>query len=149
MWASFDEQTGSLAVGQMELDGTDPPLQQTIGIDHPVMSDLPDQILIAALGDTTVEHHFNGKIEAPQIYSRAIHGGEVASGAAGSGSDGCVAFWDFSQGISTLAIKDLGPVRPARRDRQSAGTGHDRLAVARSGNVLAACAGALRRDPLP
>ena len=109
VWASFDEQTGSLAVGQMELDGADPPLQQTIGIDHPVMSDLPDQILIAALGDTTVEHHFNGKIEAPQIYARAIHGGEVASGAAGSGSDGCVAYWDFSQGISTLAITDLGP----------------------------------------
>ena len=109
LWASFDEQTGTLSVGQMALEGTDPPLQQTIGIDHAVMSDLPDQILIAALGDTTVESHFNGKIEAPQIYSTAIHGGEVASGAAGSGSNGCVAYWDFSQGISTLGIKDLGP----------------------------------------
>ncbi|MGY2902594.1 N,N-dimethylformamidase [Bradyrhizobium sp. URHC0002] len=57
--------------------------------------------------------HFDGKIEAPRVFScrldaeaLRVFDGRQRTGASDTG---LVAFWDFSDGISSLAIKDLSP----------------------------------------
>jgi len=64
-------------------------------------------------GDTVLTHsHFNGKIDAPRIYDRALSGDEVEALARGGDSlavEGLVAAWDFGQDISTDRVTDVGP----------------------------------------
>ena len=75
-------------------------------------------LLIAAAaksheGDTVLTHeHFNGKIDAPRVYGRAMTNEEITGLAHGGDSlavEGLVAAWDFSQDISTNRVTDIGP----------------------------------------
>ncbi len=60
-----------------------------------------------------------------------------------------LAAWDFSQGIGGSAITDAGPQGCHGTRGQPAGARHGRRPLDRAGNVLAARAARLRRDPLP
>lgn len=55
--------------------------------------------------------HFDGKIEAPRIVSRALDAEALrifdAQPRTGVSTPDLVAFWDFSDGITTLGIKDI------------------------------------------
>ncbi len=74
-------------------------------------------VLAAALesheGDTVLTNsHFNGKIDAPRVYDRALSGDEIEALARGGDSlavEGLVAAWDFSQDIGTDRVTDVGP----------------------------------------
>lgn len=54
--------------------------------------------------------HFDGKIDAPRILARKVSGEELRTidlaQRTGAVLDGLVAFWDFSDGISTLSVTD-------------------------------------------
>ena len=56
--------------------------------------------------------HFNGKIDAPRLYDRALSSDEIGALARGGDSlavAGLVAAWDFSKDISTTRVTDVGP----------------------------------------
>jgi len=56
--------------------------------------------------------HFNGKLESPCLFSRALEQHEIdalRTGASPLAVDGLVAAWNFSVGMATRAVHDLGP----------------------------------------
>ena len=63
--------------------------------------------LIGALGGKPVGGHFNGKIEAPTIWTRALSAEDAT--AAPGGSPDRVARWDFARDIDTTRVVDVGP----------------------------------------
>lgn len=122
IWASFDRGQGRLVVGQAPVH-PDPFVDRSgsaeLAVGATAATDGGCPLLIGALGGRPVTGHFNGKIEAPAVFGRALEAGEVAAagtgeagaGEAGAGEEGAglVARWDFSQGISGTRIVDTGP----------------------------------------
>ena len=115
VWASFDSAKGRLAVGQAPVR-PDPFVDRAgsaeVAVEAAADGDGP--LLIGALGGRPVTGHFNGKIEAPAVFDRALGAVEAAAaefGAAGAGEvvPGLVARWDFAQEISGTRIVDTGP----------------------------------------
>ena len=62
------------------------------------LSEIGNVTLAADLDQGRASHHFNGKIEAPSLYAAAEP--DEAS---------ILARWDFSMGVPTTEIKDVGP----------------------------------------
>ncbi len=59
-----------------------------------------------------VEGHFNGRIDGPRLYSRALSPGELAALRKVDGdtpTDALVAAWDFGRDISSAAVSDTSP----------------------------------------
>ena len=85
-------ENGAISVWQSPLNSTAP--ETVIATDVQHQSNTAGRAVIGArLSDGYYYDHFNGKIEAPQIYNK----GKI------------LAAWDFSQGIPTTAITDTGP----------------------------------------
>ena len=107
IWVTFDAEAGELALGQAPLDlalhGDD---SAASNLTAPAAAGLPGgaPLHIAALGGTPVSGHFNGKIERPQIFSRALDPKEIEAVARGEETEGRLAHWDFSRGISSTAM---------------------------------------------
>ena len=65
---------------------------------------------IGALGGHPVRGHFNGKIEAPAVFGRAVApDGIEAALDAGSTAGGLLARWDFARDFDTVRVTDIGP----------------------------------------
>lgn len=62
-------------------------------------------------GDARPSGFYNGKIEAPTIYDRALSKSEIAAVAGGKRLSSPVAAWDFSRQMSTQRVIDRGPHR--------------------------------------
>ena len=63
-------------------------------------------------GAVLTNSHFNGRIDAPRLYDRALSSDEIGALARGGNSlavAGLVAAWDFSKDISTTRVTDVGP----------------------------------------
>ena len=63
-------------------------------------------------GKDVVQGHFNGKIDSPRLYSRALSADEVASlgrDAPPDQTDGLVAAWDFGRDFSSSTVTDASP----------------------------------------
>lgn len=108
IWASYDANTQTLSVGQHELT---PPFKKattTQVLDAAVDLRAMDQMFIAALQGTPANHHFNGKIEAPMVFDRVLSEEEILN-LSRQIPGGLQAHWDFSKGISTTKIEDVGP----------------------------------------
>lgn len=73
----------------------------------------PAEVLIAAehvaLPSEVVGNFYNGKIDAPKIFDRALTDADLRALSSGAGDvpKGAVAAWDFSQGIDTWIAKDV------------------------------------------
>ncbi len=110
LWVSFDSAAGRLTLGQVPLEtaltGDAPEIAQAEAQAAPAA---PAAFHIGALGGQPVAGHFNGKIERPQVFSRALGPEEVEAAARGEEVAGRFAHWDFSSGISSTRIEDLGP----------------------------------------
>ncbi|MCG8357236.1 MAG: LamG domain-containing protein, partial [Kiloniellales bacterium] len=99
IWASLDTETGRVSVGQTALDGPwaqDDSGLATTSLDGPAALDAGGDLLIAGLAGDPVTGYFNGKIEAPTIYDRALIADEVPGAATGEIGVGLLARWDFS-----------------------------------------------------
>jgi N,N-dimethylformamidase len=117
---SYNADTGCICVAQYPLRpyplandagaasaNTSPNLGQS-GTEAPV-------IIAARPGlDRPAREHFNGRIEAPRICSRAIEPAEMKS-LVSADDRGVVAAWDFSIGISTDQITDIAAGQLHRR----------------------------------
>ena len=66
-------------------------------------------LLLAAANHAGPAHHFNGKLEAPAVFDRPLAAGEIDGLARGVTPEGASARWDFSRGIETSGIEDIGP----------------------------------------
>ncbi len=109
IWASYDARSGRLTVGQAALDGVAPAALASVAAEPARATALSDPILIAALGAAQPRHHFNGKIEAPMILGEALDAEALAALTPADAAPRSLACWDFSRGISTLRVEDIGP----------------------------------------
>src|SRR6202008_1711090 len=69
-----------------------------------------------AVGDRPImEGHYNGKIDAPRLFNRALEPEAAAAlvrdEAAALKATGAVAVWDFSQEMTTPRVRDLSANR--------------------------------------
>ncbi|MFB9948585.1 N,N-dimethylformamidase beta subunit family domain-containing protein [Rhizobium puerariae] len=121
---SFVSATVDLVAGSATLslivpaDGTRPAAVHAETFDLP--ADVPFDsglaFLIAAHHrDQTGKYaaHFDGKIEAPRVFSRALDAEALRvfdwRPRTGATTAGLVAFWDFADGITTLDVRDISP----------------------------------------
>jgi N,N-dimethylformamidase len=113
--ASFDAATGVVQLRQeplpdWPLDPSRGAVSQQTGITALRPAEGP--LLMAAMAGeepATVTAHFNGKIDRPSLYDRALSPDELVQlrdGASPLDVDGVVAAWDFSQGIASSRIID-------------------------------------------
>jgi N,N-dimethylformamidase len=99
IWLSVDPASGRVLIAQARLDGSRPALRETTATGV-ALSD-GGAVLIAAADAAAPTLHFTGKIEAPCI---------LAGFAEQWPSDlPVLADWDFSQGIGTVDVTDVGP----------------------------------------
>ena len=66
-------------------------------------------LLIGAGGEARDPFRFNGRIERPMLFGRALSLDEIERAIAGAPVDGLVAAWDFSIDMHTQRIFDTGP----------------------------------------
>ncbi len=109
VWASYDPSEGLVTVGQQLLEPNLEPKETQISVGDGLRPGSAQDVLVAACNDVPVADHFNGKIEAPMIFGRALSAAEVVALTPQSAADDSLACWDFSQGISTLTVTDVGP----------------------------------------
>ena len=97
---SYDPKKKSITLRQQEIGPKGPVAEPVMRTANAATNGAdPAEIAIAALvADGQASLHFNGKIEAPTIYA-AAEPDEAA----------LTARWDFSQGISTTEVRDVGP----------------------------------------
>ena len=66
-------------------------------------------MLLGAASHVHPAHHFNGKLEAPSVFDRALTTEEIGDFAGGGAANGASACWDFSRGVGSSRIEDTGP----------------------------------------
>ena len=87
----------------------------------------------AGASDKAPVDTFNGRLERPMLFSRAISGGDITRAWQGEPVDGLIGSWDFSREMHTTRIVDTGPDArhgelvntPTRAVRGSTWTGHE------------------------
>ena len=92
-----------------------------------------DKLLIASSGGNPLGGFFNGKIEQPNILACTYDVEKLSHRAPHREGDSLLALWDFSKGISTQEIREIGPLHldgslvncPARAMRGSNWTGRE------------------------
>ena len=113
VWMVVDIAAGMVRLGQQRLDGPAPearheaiaPLGAAPQLDAPVA------ISIGARLAPEPREHWNGKIEDPLILNAVVAAPDTLALEPGLPPLGLVAGWDFSQGIDSLDVVDVGPHR--------------------------------------
>ena len=112
VWASYDASSRTVEVGQQPLA---PSYRgEDTGVVTEVLGAAPsltngDALFLAARGGSPVEGHYNGKLEAPMLLSKALTASEIDAGELEPTADSVVAAWNFSKQISSARIIDEGP----------------------------------------
>ena len=109
--ASFDAATGRVTLYQDPLDlYVNDPTRVVVEEATPVraLATPAEPLRIAAYGtaDGGVAGHYNGKIDNPRVYGRALSRAEVEAIAAGAGPTDAAAAWDFAADIETDRVRD-------------------------------------------
>jgi N,N-dimethylformamidase len=110
--ATFDAASGRATLRQTPLtefpfDPTRSVTERTTSLKNVATNNLP--LLIAAYSGAAagaVDGHFNGKIDNPRVYGRALGESELEAIQQGRGPADAVAAWDFTQEIPTNRIVD-------------------------------------------
>jgi len=118
--ATFDAASGRVTLTQDPLteftfDSTRSATEQATTVKALATNSAP--LLIAAIGATNGANgsganaagHFNGKIENPRVYGRALARGELDAIRRGSGPADAIAAWDFSRDMATNRVIDSSP----------------------------------------
>ncbi len=134
VWARYDPSDQTLSLGQVSLGH--PLAGDQTAVAHATVADdvrltAASPITIAALATHT--GYFNGKIEAPTLFERALDDAALEATSKGEAVAGLLARWDFSRGIETRRIEDVGPNAlhghivnlPARGMTGASWTGHE------------------------
>jgi N,N-dimethylformamidase len=116
--ASYDAQSGKVSLYQEPLapppdvgaelpDPTRVTVVRSTSITGLGQNDAPVLTAAYLTASRQVGGFFNGKIDNPRVYDRALSAGEIAAIRAGTGGAGALANWDFSQGMSTTHVVDV------------------------------------------
>lgn len=134
---SFDASTGQVLLVQQPQNGfpgdpTRAVVERSTEIKTIGQNDLP--LLIAAYwntgaaGERTAIGHYNGKIDNPRLYGRALSQSEIEALQEGNGPGNEIADWDFSLDIESDVVTDRASHRLHGRTVNAptrAVTGHD------------------------
>ena len=106
VWLSADPATGRVLVGQQRLGSA----AVTATAQAPRMV-LPSGsgVMFAAQNAAAPEHHFTGKLEDPAIISGFVEAWPDPAAMLDALAPGLLAGWDFSRGIESETIHDVGP----------------------------------------
>lgn len=104
VWCAYDATTRKMTVASLPI-GASAANMTTVELDAAIGQPSHGEIAIAAGPSSS----FNGKLERPMIFSRALAANEVIRAAAGATVDGLVVCWDFSKEIPTSRMVDVGP----------------------------------------
>ncbi|HWM11040.1 MAG TPA: N,N-dimethylformamidase beta subunit family domain-containing protein [Solirubrobacteraceae bacterium] len=97
--------------------GVDPralALEREVALEPPGAGSAGLAIAAFATAAGVTEHHYNGKVESPRVYDRALSLDELAALSSGAELDaGLVARWDFAaeiagDGVGTTRVVDVG-----------------------------------------
>ena len=115
--ASFDPERQVVQLRQTPL--SDWPMEQTAAVSRqasntttPFANNAPLLFGASHLEGKAARGLYNGKIDRPVLYGRALAPEEIEalrSGAAPASIDGLVAAWDFSIGMEGRSLTDIGP----------------------------------------
>jgi N,N-dimethylformamidase len=112
--ASFDAATGRVTLYQHPLnDVPDDPTR--VVVEHTAVAralgSSTEPLLIAAIRSAAdrIGGHYNGKIDNPRLYGRALTRQEITTIQQGGPVSGALASWDFAADIETDRISDTGP----------------------------------------
>ena len=111
VWVSYDDHAQVMTVGQMPIGKAAQAILKSARIGEPTLATGYD-LLIGCTWDFPPNpacNHFNGRIERPMIFDRALTPEEIARAFAGEAVPGLVAAWDFSREMHTNRIIDTGP----------------------------------------
>lgn len=111
--ASFDATNGAVTLYQQPLEGyaNDPTqvvVEETTALRTLATNTEPLRIGAYSAADGGVEGHYNGKIDNPRLYGRALSRADVLAIAADAGPTDAVATWDFAADIETDRVRDTG-----------------------------------------
>lgn len=113
VWLAFDAGGSRLSAGHQPLFptyGIDDEAQVILDVPASCSNDFSCDLTIAGSLSPTPNRHYNGKIESPMLLSRASSPKQILQFAMGGKRPrGLLAHWDFSRGISTTKIDDVGP----------------------------------------
>lgn len=113
--ATYDAQSGKVTISQQPLtefsfDPTRMVMERTTAVKGIATNTVP--LLIASAwtslggGPPVVADHYNGKIDNPRIYGRALSRQEIDAIGQGRGPSDALASWDFSLDIPTDKVTD-------------------------------------------
>lgn len=107
VWCSADPSTGRIVVGQHPLDGAAAVTAET----HAPRLTLPSggTVLFAAEKAAAPCHHFSGKLEDPAILPGFFASWQDPGATLEALAPDLIAGWDFSLGIDSQSIFDIGP----------------------------------------
>ncbi|MBT6276758.1 MAG: N,N-dimethylformamidase large subunit, partial [Chromatiales bacterium] len=112
VWLRHDAAQGRLQLGHARLDTSmmrDPSSSLVEGATGEAsLSGRDGTLLLAASGVDAPRDHFNGKLEAPALWDRALLDEELSALAVGAEVAGAVAAWDFAHQADTDRIIDRG-----------------------------------------
>ncbi len=106
VWLAADPASGRVLVGQHPLDG--PPLTAEMSASSLALRS-GGEVLFAAGHAAAPEHHFTGRLEDPAILGGFITSWPDVGASLRTLPADLLAGWDFSHGIDTQAIHDIGP----------------------------------------
>lgn len=108
VWTTYDAETSILAVGQQSLSLSGRQAQVAIKLDQNIFLQDIDRVLLAAVSGNSVHSHFNGKLESAMIFNRNLTEEDISE-LPMQIPEGLQAHWDFSKGIRSTRIEDVGP----------------------------------------
>ena len=135
VWMTWDAAASTVSVGQQVLVRGQPIGQAHVAVsrhDGQLLRPGP-QLLIGASETDGRRVTFNGRIERPMLFDRALEASEIARAAQREMLPGLIACWDFAQEIASNRIIDIGPQQlhgelrnmPTRAVTGSTWTGRD------------------------
>ena len=112
--ASYDAATGRVTLRQTPLtefafDSTRAVTDRTTSLKGIATNNAPFLIAGYPAAANRVTGHFNGKIDNPRVYSRALTESELDAVQQGRGPSDAVASWDFSQNMDGSRVVDSSP----------------------------------------
>ncbi|PZW50849.1 N,N-dimethylformamidase [Humitalea rosea] len=108
LWLSADPATGALLLGQQALEAYPAHIAET-SVAGLVLPDGGGGLLIGARGLAAPQAHITAKIEAPALLAGFRTGWPQPDTGLAAADPAILAAWDFSLGMSSQDITDLGP----------------------------------------
>jgi N,N-dimethylformamidase len=111
VWLACDGETKKLTLGLLSLaTGPGDRSDEVVSADlDSAAGGIKSPLVFAAAPGRTITAHFNGKLEQPRVYDRALSVEDLTRAPRDDDASACLADWDFSREISSTRLVDLGP----------------------------------------